>query len=120
MKVSIFVVYFVLHPDKPPKCVSGNERTAKSWANFFYFYNKKRKYLNNQTRDTLTRTHVKCMHTHTHMNIHARTYTHASRMHAGIYAQSSIRILNTTQNWVFSKAFRSIAHQTGYMETMLQ
>ena len=31
-----------------------------------------------------------------------------------------IRILNTTQNWVFSKAFRSIAHQTWYMETMLQ
>ena len=30
-----------------------------------------------------------------------------------------IRILNTTQNWVFSKAFRSIAHQTWYMETML-
>ena len=31
-----------------------------------------------------------------------------------------IRILNTTQNWVDSKAFRSIAHQTWYMETMLQ
>ena len=32
----------------------------------------------------------------------------------------AIRILNTTQNWVDSKAFRSIAHQTWYMETMLQ
>ena len=31
-----------------------------------------------------------------------------------------IRILNTTQNWVFNKAFRSFAHQTWYMETMLQ
>ena len=30
-----------------------------------------------------------------------------------------IRIFNTTQNWVFSKALRSIAHQTWYMETML-
>ena len=30
------------------------------------------------------------------------------------------RILNTTQNWVVSKASRSIAHQTWYMETMLQ
>ena len=31
-----------------------------------------------------------------------------------------IRILNTTQNWVVSKDFLSIAHQTWYMETMLQ
>ena len=37
-----------------------------------------------------------------------------------VRSESLIRILNATKNWVDSKAFRSIAHQTWYMETMLQ
>ena len=51
----------------------------------------------------------------------------AGQQHLGLFlflnkleVGKQIRILNTTQNWVFSKAFRSIAHQTWYMETMLQ
>ena len=35
-----------------------------------------------------------------------------------LYVGKQIRIFNTTQNWVVSKAFRSIAHQTWYMDVV--
>ena len=38
MKVSTFVLYFVLYLDKLPVCVSGSEKIVKNHAPIFFLY----------------------------------------------------------------------------------
>ena len=90
-KVSTFVMYFVLHPEKLPARVSGNEKIVKIMPQFCYIYNKKKKILE-QSNTWPTYKHTCDMHTYTHtqVHIHARAHTHTSRMHTCIYTQLSI------------------------------
>ena len=45
MKVSTFVLYFVLHPDKLPECVSGSEKIVQNHAPFFFIFAIEKKIL---------------------------------------------------------------------------
>ena len=104
-KVSTFVMYFVLHPDKLSVGVSGND-TVKSMRQFYYIYNKKRKHLNNQTHHTHLHAHI--WHAGTHIcAIHARTHTPSPHACMRAYAQSSI-------NSTFSRILDFFVHFLHY------
>ena len=85
--------------------MAGSEKIKKSCANFFYIYNQKRKYLNNQTYDThitVTSTHVTCTSTHiraySRTHTHTHTHTHTRFTHACVHIRTVIYKFHLQQN----------------------
>ena len=78
-KVSTFVMYFVLHPDKLSVCLSGNE-TVKSMRQFYYIWTiKPMTHSYTHTYDMQAHTYVQFTHAHTHpLLMHACVHTHSN------------------------------------------
>ena len=108
MKVSIFVLYFVLYPDKLPVCVAGSEKIVKNHAPIFFIFTIKKEHtwtIKHMTHLHYSYKHTCDMHEHTHMCTFMNTHTHA--LWARI-PEIQVRILSRAKSTFFPHTVSSI------------
>ena len=88
-------------------------KLEKNHAPIFFMFTIKKENtwtIKHMTHTTQLQAHMWHARAHTYVHIHERTHTHASRMHACIYAQSAI-IPPSTECKIFLKIFGIIVQQ---------